>query len=155
MSWVAEGPHLLLSRGLKAWYFTNSFFSVALLGDRPPSTWRGISQSRAVLEQGIRIQIGNGQDTWIWRDTWLRSDGSGWIITRRSISSTFPERVADITDHHFWSIDRYRIMQVPIGTIATRDHLIWSPSRTGKFVVRSCYHMVLASKLTFSFYQQM
>lgn len=64
-----------------------------MLGDRLSATWRSILRARDFLEMGIRVRIGNGQDTSIWSDAWLRSAGSGRILTTCSMSSIFPEKV--------------------------------------------------------------
>lgn len=41
------------------------------------------------------MQIGNGEATSVWGDAWLRSDGTGQIITTSPFSSTLPDKVAD------------------------------------------------------------
>lgn len=105
------------------------------------------------------MRIGNGATTSIWEDAWLRSERTGRIITTRPISSTFLDKVEDIIDWDIdclntsliyqclWPIDRDRIFQVPIGLVTTPDCLYWSHSKTGKFTLHSCYHMILDSKL--------
>lgn len=81
------------------------------------------------------------------------------MLTTRSMSSIFPEKVTDIIDwnlgtwnislleQHFWGIDRDWILQVPVGLPTSRDRYVWCHSKTGNFTVRSCYHMILSAKI--------
>lgn len=83
---------LLVSRILKALYFSHNTFFTADLGDRPSLTWRSILPARPGLFQGLRRRIGNGLDTSIWGDFWLPSPSSGRIITRRPSDTIFPDK---------------------------------------------------------------
>lgn len=56
---------------IKAKYFANCSFLEAHLGSRPSATWRGIVEARNYLKQGIRMRIGNGEQTRIWTDSRL------------------------------------------------------------------------------------
>lgn len=156
---IKTQPQPLLSRVMKAHYFPYSSLELADLGDRPSTTWHGIFNARNFLAEWTRVRIGNGATTSIWEDAWLRFERTGRIITTRPISSTFLDKVEDIIDwdigcwnssliyQYLWPIDRDRIFQVPIGLVTTPDCLYWSHSKTGKFTLRSCYHMILDSKL--------
>lgn len=65
-----------MGRLFKAKYFANSTFLEAPLGSRPSATWRGIIEARNYLRRGIRMRIGNGGSTYIWKDPWLLDDNN-------------------------------------------------------------------------------
>lgn len=43
---------------------------------------------------------------------------------------------------YFWTVDRGRILAIPIGSIDIDDKVVWHYSRDGRFTVRSCYHLI-------------
>lgn len=148
-------PHLLLSRVLKAHYFASASFFVAEVGDRPSWTWRSSLLTRPYLEAGLRRRIGNGEQTSIWGDAWLSSEGSGRIITTRPVETSFPHKVSDLIDEatgewsmeslsaNLWPCDIENTLNVPIGASGVEDTTYWYYSRNGRFNVRSCYYQVL------------
>lgn len=152
---ITTKPEPLLSRILEARYFPNSSFFVADLGDRPSQTWRSNLLARPHLEAGLRKWIGNGEDTHLWGEAWLISEGSGKLITTRLIHSPFPDRVRDLIDwevgawdlaklsQYLWPCDVEPVLQVPIGTLESTDNLYWFFSKHGKYTVRSCYYQIL------------
>ncbi|XP_012853800.1 PREDICTED: uncharacterized protein LOC105973324 [Erythranthe guttata] len=152
---VLTSPDLLLSRIIRARYFPSGDIFRAVAGKRPSATWQSMLKARPFLIRGLRRRIGDGKDTSIWADPWLRDDGNFQIITRRPIYSSFPDKVADLIDpltntwnvelirEHFWDIDQNRILEVPIGSVYAKDRWVWHYSKNGLFSVRSCYHVVM------------
>ncbi|KAL0463088.1 UNVERIFIED_CONTAM: hypothetical protein Slati_0196400 [Sesamum latifolium] len=59
-------PEALLSRVLKARYFTQGSFWSAPVGSRPSLTWRSILSARNLLQEGCRWEEENG-GTWVWQ----------------------------------------------------------------------------------------
>ncbi|XP_012837512.1 PREDICTED: uncharacterized protein LOC105958055 [Erythranthe guttata] len=154
---ILSNPNLLLSKIMAARYFPHGNFRDAGIGYRPSTTWRSIWQTLPFLKMGLRRRIGNGNDTSVWADSWLRDGGNFRIITKRPVYSAFPNKVADLIDNPtnqwhletiqecFWPVDVGRILEIPVGNSLARDTWAWGPSNNGKFTVRSCYHMILAS----------
>lgn len=152
---ITTNPDLLLSRILKATYFPRTTFRLAVLGECPSLTKRSILEARPFLELGMRRRIGNGRSTHIWVDPWLLEEGSGKVITRRPMSSSFPDLVSDFIDaisgswdldllsQYLWPCDVARVLKVPVGTNVSEDENYWFHSKNGNFTIRSYYHMIL------------
>ncbi|CAL9232629.1 unnamed protein product [Arabidopsis halleri] len=64
-------PHSLLARLYKGMYHPHHSFLHAGTGNRVSFGWRSIQQGKELLQQGLRVRIGNGQNTRIWSDPWL------------------------------------------------------------------------------------
>ncbi|XP_012847961.1 PREDICTED: uncharacterized protein LOC105967918 [Erythranthe guttata] len=96
-----------LSRIIAARYFPQGELLSVRLGSRPSSTWRSIWQVIHFLKMGIRRRIGDGNDTSVWSDPWLREGGNFRIIMKRPIYSAFPNKVADLIDDstHSWNLE--------------------------------------------------
>lgn len=62
---ILNQPDCLLSRFLKSRYFPNSSFLGASVGLRPSFAWRSINWGKELLQKGLKIQIGNGRDTYV------------------------------------------------------------------------------------------
>lgn len=155
---IQSNPDRLLSSILQAKYFPRTRFVLADLGERPSLTWRSILEARPFLELGLRRRVGNGLNTHIWGDAWLLSEGSGKVITRRPMDSSYPDLVGDLIDassgawnlellhQTLWSCDIPRVLQVPLGTHESEDVSYWFFSNNGHFTVRSCYHRIMEIK---------
>lgn len=71
-SWrVISNPSSLMAQVLKAKCFPNELFSKARKQGNAPSIWKGIWDSRCILERGSRWRIGNGQNLSVWTDRWI------------------------------------------------------------------------------------
>ncbi|XP_012842431.1 PREDICTED: uncharacterized protein LOC105962665 [Erythranthe guttata] len=152
---IISCPDLLLSKLLRARYFPAGNFWSAPPGFRPSATWRSLLLARPHVKAGCRVRIGNGKDTAIWGDPWLKNDGNFHILTRRSAVSAFPNRVSDLIlpdsrvwdldliHASFWPVDHNRILAIPIGSSFAQDRLVWHYSRSGQFTVKSCYHNIM------------
>ena len=71
---LLQEPSSLSARILKASYFPTSSSLTVELGSRPSQVWRAICAGTEVLKQGIVRRIGNGQQTSIWNQNWIRRD---------------------------------------------------------------------------------
>lgn len=105
------------------------------LGTRPSATWRSILKGLASLEQGIRVWIGNGYSTTIWRSSWIPEDGKFKVLTPAP-DNYYPWKVAglinpmtgmwdkDFIDRIFWEVDRRRILNIPLGSNKVDDRIV-------------------------------
>ncbi|XP_012851547.1 PREDICTED: uncharacterized protein LOC105971242 [Erythranthe guttata] len=82
---IFTNPDLLLSKIIYARYFPNGYLFNANVGFRPSATWRSIWKVIPFLKMGLRRRIGNGLDTSIWGDPWLREGGGFKIFTKREV----------------------------------------------------------------------
>ncbi|GKV49287.1 hypothetical protein SLEP1_g56044 [Rubroshorea leprosula] len=95
----------------------------AKLGFTPSWIWRSLLQGRDVLKLGLRWNIGNGQNVFLW--------GHKWIPTKQGCQVSTPQ------PQHGYNVRA--IVQVSAGP--SPDKLIWHFTRTGEFTVRSAYHL--------------
>jgi len=63
----------LLTRVLKAKYFTRSNFWGANIGHSPSITWRSSWSTIPLLSLDHRWKIGDGNNINVWNDRWIRS----------------------------------------------------------------------------------
>lgn len=59
---------------VKAKYFRGCDYIDAYLGGAPSFTWRSIWSARALLVEGVKWRVGNGQKICISNDSWLAED---------------------------------------------------------------------------------
>ena len=70
----------LFYRVYKAKYFLRCDFLEATLGSQPSFAWRSILSAQAVVERGVRWQVGNGEQIQVWRDKWLHNPSTYRIV---------------------------------------------------------------------------
>ncbi|XP_074299000.1 putative mitochondrial protein AtMg00310 [Silene latifolia] len=71
----------LWARLMRSKYYTGGSFLEAGLEYNPSYTWRGIVGAWKVVEMGLRKRIGNGADTYIWKDAWITGTHSGRVLS--------------------------------------------------------------------------
>ncbi|KAL0364035.1 UNVERIFIED_CONTAM: putative ribonuclease H protein [Sesamum angustifolium] len=87
----------LLSRILKARYFSRGEFFDAKVGCNASYTWRNILDAQPILEDGIRWHIGDGRSVQVWDDKWITRPTTFQSITPKN--GLCPGlRVADLID---------------------------------------------------------
>ncbi|KAL5746291.1 hypothetical protein ACOSP7_027437 [Xanthoceras sorbifolium] len=64
-------PNTLAARVLKSVYFPHCSFLDASTGSSPLLVWQSILWGRQLVELGSRCRIGNGMDTFVYKDRWL------------------------------------------------------------------------------------
>ena len=72
-------PDSLMSKVYKARYFPNSTFLEASLGNNPSFMWSSIMKAQPLIRRGVRCKIGSGENTLIFRDSWLIHDDNPYI----------------------------------------------------------------------------
>lgn len=145
----------LVSKFLKSIYFHNSNILEAERGRQPSYLWRSLLWGRELLSKGLRYRIGDGKNTFMFKDPWLPKESTFRpICINRDLANS---RVADyITDSGGWNVEALNravidfdintIRGVPINT-NLQDKLVWHYDRTGKFSVKSGYKLFMNIKL--------
>ena len=135
---------------LKARYFKNGTFIEALRGHDPSYVWRSIWGAKALLLEGLKWRVGDGQSISAWGDAWLPGDSAARVPTP-NLESPADLRVADIIDHermswneqalatHFGPDDMELIRELPLSERRPRDMQFWWPSKDGIFSTKTCY----------------
>lgn len=111
-------------------------------GSNPTWSWRKLLSLRSCLRNHILHEIGNGEDTSMWFDTWLDIGPLSEIVTKRDIYETrlgLKCKVADVFKEgswiwpHGWS-DKFGVIvnsNLPVVKDGVRDKVKWK-MRDGK-----------------------
>lgn len=67
---LQQGRHSLFYRVFKTKYFPDEDFINAKKGHHPSFAWRRIWAAQSLLKDGLKWQVGNGRDVYIWKDKW-------------------------------------------------------------------------------------
>ena len=68
---IGQTKTSLLARVLRGRYHQDTSILNARVGNKPSFIWRSLMEGKELLKSGLRVQIGNGEETLIWRDAWL------------------------------------------------------------------------------------
>jgi hypothetical protein len=72
-------PNSLVAKVYKARYFPNSSIFNSSLGHNPSYAWRSIWNSRHVIMNGCRWNIGDGTKIYVMNDPWLMKNDEKWV----------------------------------------------------------------------------
>ncbi|KAL0411831.1 UNVERIFIED_CONTAM: hypothetical protein Slati_3772800 [Sesamum latifolium] len=136
---------------LRARYFPDNSFFLALPVSNPSFTWRSILAARPLLMGGIRWKVGDGRLINVMNDPWLSRPPTFKIIAHpKSLppSATVSELLTedrswnrDLVEQEFSSLDAVCILQSPISQAPNIDTLCWHFDAKGVFSVRSAYSL--------------
>ena len=71
----------LVTRIFKVRYFPNIEILDASVGNNPSYVWRGICESKKILQNRVRYRVGNGIHIHVWRDPWLPCNENAFVTT--------------------------------------------------------------------------
>ena len=140
----------LLHQVLKARYYRGVEFLEARRGYNPSFTWRSIWGSKALLLEGLKWRVGNGERISVWEDAWIIGDGSHCVPTPQE-ASDMDLKVSALIDPYTkgWDVDLVHqtfredewplILNLPLSRFRSEDRRYWWPARNGLFSVKSCY----------------
>lgn len=152
---ILTNPDSLVAKFLKSLYFKDSNILNADIGKHPSYLWKSLMWGRELICKGLRYRIGNGVDTYMFRDPWIPKE-----LTFKPIcidNNMLDSKVADfITPSGGWDIDKLStsvinfdidtIRAIPINT-RLKDRLIWHSDKTGKYTVKSGYKLFMNIKI--------
>jgi hypothetical protein len=69
-------PNSLCARLLKAKYYPNGNLLDTVFNKYSSSSWKGVEYGLELLKKGIIWRVGNGNSIRIWRDNWIRRNGT-------------------------------------------------------------------------------
>lgn len=127
----------------------------AELGKHPSYLWKSLLWGRELICKGLRYRIGNGKDTYMFKDPWIPKE-----FTFKPICidrDMFETKVADyISPSGGWDIEKLNtavinfdintIRGIPINT-NLNDKLICHFDKTGKYTVKSGYKLYMKIKI--------
>ncbi|KAL0416151.1 UNVERIFIED_CONTAM: putative mitochondrial protein [Sesamum latifolium] len=134
-------PEKLLSRVLRARYFSNRDLFLASLGTRPSFTWRSIFAAHNLSCARCRWRVGSGSSVNIWKDPWVPRPCSFRPITPFSpalahlrianlIEPSCSDWRVDLVRSIFWPCDN---ASIPLSRLGDTDQLVWHYSKSGTF----------------------
>ncbi|KAJ8754033.1 hypothetical protein K2173_001931 [Erythroxylum novogranatense] len=148
---ILKFPNSIASSILKARYFPHTDFFSADLGNNPSQIWRSIHQAKALLIQGCRRRVGNGQSIQIWRDPWLMDDSDPFVHSECNVEVTY---VSDLMEGHRWHESKIRrifnqrdaelILQIPLSLSRKQDDWLWMHNNQGEYRVKEGYRLAMA-----------
>jgi hypothetical protein len=150
-------PNSLSARILKAVYYSDTDILHSELGPRPSRIWRAISEGKDVLQLGLIRRIGTGQHTRVWTQNWLPRDtrlkpiaataaDPPTLVSELIIQTTRSWNI-DILEAFFLPMDIEVIRSIPLGMVRHDDQWAWHFEKNGIFSVRSCYRMLVKTKV--------
>lgn len=108
--------------------------------------------AQAVIRDGVKWQVGNGQHINIWKDKWTNNPTTFRIFSPQRILP-MEEKVSALIDVESgaWKTNMIRevfleheadsILSIPLSTTLLADRLVWIANANGKFNVKSAYHL--------------
>src|SRR4051812_14669786 len=130
-------------------------FLDSVVVNRPSQIWRAVSEGKEVLKQGLIRRIGNGKETEVWSCNWLPRHGMmrpyGCLTANpphlvcELINQTMASWRRDVIDETFLPMDKSVIMSIPLFTCDMEDKWAWTHEKSGNFMVRSRYRMLVAT----------
>lgn len=82
---LQQGRNSLFYRVFKTKYFPDEDFINAKKGHHPSFAWRRIWAAQSLLKDGLKWQVGNGRDVYIWKDKWTPNPTTFQIISPLTI----------------------------------------------------------------------
>ena len=98
---IQTRPDLLMSRIMKARYFLGKSIWEAQQRGKDSWCWKSLLSAKGLLEEGIRIRVGDGATIKIWEDRWLPASEDGRIRSQRKPGSNI-QRVCELIRDGKW-----------------------------------------------------
>lgn len=146
---ILTNPSCLLARVLKGKYCHKRSFLDAQTPSACSHGWRSVLHGRDLLSDNLGKAIGNGQDTRVWKDSWIS------LSHQLKPYGPIPEaaldlRVSDLlTDDLKWNKSRINeflpefsahIQCLRPSTTGAEDAFIWLPLQSGTYSTKSGYN---------------
>lgn len=80
-------PDSLVARVFRGKYFPNGHILHASIGSKPSFVWSSLIWGKELMCKGLRVRIGSGDSTYVFRDPWIPSDACFKAITPKDSDS--------------------------------------------------------------------
>lgn len=145
-------PNSLATKVYKARYFANCSFLDSALGSNPSFICRSIWESKDLITEGVRWNVGSGEGISIKRQPWLTDENDPYIrtvseaIEGRNVVSLMcinrREWETDIIRDIFEERDHECILNTRIHDNNREDSIYWKMEKSGMYSVRSAYKLL-------------
>lgn len=128
-------PNLLMSRGMKSKYFSNSSIFQAKNNSRDSWFWQSWNGAKVLLMEGCSWLVENGASINIWEDKWLNGEGRDKLRSAKPVRCTV-QKVKYLLNRnfvgwnegllkHLFSDDEVQaIKRIPIRSFRLADRLV-------------------------------
>ena len=139
----------LVHQVFSARYYPNNAFLDARRGYDPSYIWRSIWGAKALLLDGLKWRVGNGEKIGVWEEAWLPGESSTRVPTP-NLGSPADLRVSELLDTHgewdmvalethFTAEDVLLIREIPLSDRRPVDVQYWWPAPNGVYSTKSGY----------------
>ncbi|CAD5323157.1 unnamed protein product [Arabidopsis thaliana] len=119
--------------------------------------YQSIHEAQDLIKQGIRVVIGNGASTNIWKDPWISSKPAKGVLSTRMLPQGLHHSALNLSfvkdlivdQGREWNLELLRslfpeevvssISQIRLGACNTKDCFAWDYSLDGQYSVKSGY----------------
>lgn len=147
----------LLAKVYKSRYFSTSDPLSAPLVSRPSFAWKSIHAAQAMIKQGARAVVGNGESINIWKNQWTQAKPARPLNKVNKVPHEFYRSISKVmlvkdlleTNGREWNRDLLSLMfstedmksieEIRPGGNLTKDGYNWDYSRSGHYSVKSGY----------------
>ncbi|XP_019181633.1 PREDICTED: uncharacterized protein LOC109176682 [Ipomoea nil] len=155
---LLENTSSLVSRVLKAKYYSTGTFLTANKGSNPFFIWSNLIGSQECIIRHSCWRVGNGNTINIWLDNWL-PDNTNPRTTIAVYLYMLDAKVSSlmINQKQGWDVDIIKdifnqrdadlILNTPLSRSNRDDKLIWMGEDRGNFTVKSCYKLLPGMEL--------
>jgi hypothetical protein len=151
---LISSPESLITRLLKAKYFSRSDYFGVSIGHNPSYVWRSIWSAKDVIRRGFQWSIGTGEHIPVWYHPWLSNAARILPSTHHHLEGP-SIRVSDllVTPQKQWNMELINdffdnatvrnIFNTPLFPSVTHDVLVWKFERDDAYSVKSAYKDIL------------
>ncbi|GLT78653.1 hypothetical protein SLA2020_501810 [Shorea laevis] len=151
---ILTEPDALWVQVVKAKYFPNCGFLEAEYKAGSSHTWKGIIESKSLVQAGIGFVVSNGVNTRFWLDSWLLDHPLFFSAVNVIPEPELQKSMADYWMGTHWDTSLLRhllpteimnqLLLVQLESDNTdQDGIYWSEASHGKFSTSSAYNMVI------------
>ena len=147
---IGQTPSSLLARVLRCRYHQDTTILNARVGNKPSFIWRSLMEGKELLKSGLRVQIGNGEETLIWRDVWLPTHPPRAPRGINNIENDYHTvNSLFLPGTRQWNVELVKRIMVPedvdlvrhivVSQYGGQDLLGWNYTEDGMYTVKSGY----------------
>ncbi|KAG7599261.1 Ribonuclease H-like superfamily [Arabidopsis suecica] len=145
---ILMNPTSLLARLYKSLYYPHTTYLRANSESHASLGWRSIQEGKALLQQGLRVRIGDGKTTRIWEDPWLPTlpprPASGPILdAEMTVADLWKANKREWDPVVFEGVlnpeDQQLARELYLSQFAENDTYEWAYTQSAQYTVRSGY----------------
>lgn len=105
-------PNPFWARIIKGIYYPHTSVLQAGKGSRASWAWSSLLEGKALIDEGARWLVGNGNSIDIWRDKWILNSDVGYIRPVLPIPHSAPTKVSNLIDWEVYTMNLQQITEL-------------------------------------------